>query len=171
MARRLYARVLTEMLAQREGAPREDRAHWDLLFDRLLHDGVWAATELHRGTETKLFRQRYISADTRKLWRSVRDVPPSTRGKCSAGLQHEHVVESKKLKERVRNAKTADACYEVLSSAVACVVTADEHDRLNTRGKGFDGWGRYRAAEVAVWDRVEGQWVEEAGLYPDSDQR
>jgi hypothetical protein len=49
---------------------------------------------------------------------------------------------------------------EILARAIGCVVTKEEHRRL---GPG-EGWKRYQAAEIKVYDRLEMKWVEFSNL-------
>ena len=152
-ARRFYARALAELSGHLEAAQGDDAAAWRLLFERVAHDAVWAATELHRGVETKYFRQRYISARAYRHWAGA-----STRGECGRGVQHEHVVELREIKQQLARAGTEADFHETLSRALACVVTDQDHADLNRQGKPLRGWQRYEQAGIAVWDRLEGRW-------------
>ncbi|HZJ47894.1 MAG TPA: hypothetical protein VFD97_02520, partial [Acidimicrobiia bacterium] len=71
-----------------------------------------------------------------------------------AKIQHEHVVERKKLIDRL----LADPInYEsILAGAVACLVTVEEHDRLRLVDRDLEGWDRYRATGVVVYDMATG---------------
>ncbi len=42
-------------------------------------------------------------------------------------------------------------------SALACVVTNDEHQRLTAVGENLQGWDRYIAAGVDVYDEQAGR--------------
>ncbi len=152
-ARSFYARALAQLAVQRNAAQGEDAVALKLLFERVAHDAVWAVTELHRGAETKYFRQRFISARARRRWTDA-----STRGQCGQGVQHEHVVESRKLKLQLAKATTEGEFHGVLAHAVACVVTDQDHDDLNQQAQHLQGWDRYRAAKISVWDRLEQRW-------------
>ncbi|MFD0591295.1 hypothetical protein ACFQZ4_00805 [Catellatospora coxensis] len=58
---------------------------------------------------------------------------------------------------------------EILRSAQACVVTREEHCRLNAVGEELQGWERYRAAQVGVYDMATGSlmiWNDDAGGVP-----
>lgn len=68
-------------------------------------------------------------------------------------LQHEHVIERKYLIEKLL------ACREdyetILSTAVACVVTVEEHRKLtelSREDKNVQGWERYKKANIKVFD-------------------
>jgi hypothetical protein len=76
-------------------------------------------------------------------------------------LRHEHVFQRSKLV----NALLAqpDRADEILDSAVACVVTVQEHeelDRVSRQSPELDGWDRYRAAMIAVIDLASGHALE-----------
>ena len=65
-------------------------------------------------------------------------------------IQHEHVLERKKLIDRLLADPTD---YEsILRGAVACLVTADEHACLRRVDRSLEGWDRYRAAGIIVYD-------------------
>lgn len=64
--------------------------------------------------------------------------------------RHEHVFDLKwAVAELTKNPTRA---AEIADLTVACVVTKDEHDRLNTYGRGLVGWERYKSAGLAVLD-------------------
>lgn len=65
-------------------------------------------------------------------------------------LVHEHVVERKKLVDLLMARRTS--AQEIFKSAVACVVTKDEHAKLNSLPIEIDGWDRYIAANIKVID-------------------
>jgi hypothetical protein len=68
-------------------------------------------------------------------------------------LQHEHVFPRKVLIAAIM-AEPARA-RELLQSAVACVVTVEEHRRLNEatrKDPQLRGWGRYSAAGITIID-------------------
>ena len=44
----------------------------------------------------------------------------------------------------------------VLRSVVSCVVTPAEHERLGRFDETHEGWDRYRAARVDVYDMATG---------------
>ena len=71
-------------------------------------------------------------------------------------LAHEHVHERAKL---VRGLLDGSLSIEALREhAIACTVSRDEHRLLGSLPDQFDGWERYRAAGVAVIDRIAGSW-------------
>jgi hypothetical protein len=70
-------------------------------------------------------------------------------------LQHEHVFQRAKMAEALIKARSnPDAVDELLSAAVGCTVTKDEHHHLS-EFKHLDGWERYRKAGIAVIDTKE----------------
>ena len=156
-ARTFYARALANLVELRNANTCEGAAAWRLLFERVAHDAVWAVTELHRGAETKYFRQRFISKRVYDLWSKA-----STRRECVKGVQHEHVLETRKIKLKLAEGQTVEDFCSALSLSVACVVVVDEHDKLNRVPNHLEGWERYREAKIAVWDRVEKTWHKSA---------
>lgn len=68
-------------------------------------------------------------------------------------LQHEHVFPRKKLSMRILEDPSNVQKY--LDEVIGCVVTKDEHDKLSSAEKQnpeLDGWARYRAAGIEVYD-------------------
>jgi hypothetical protein len=152
--RRSFARILADLQRRRPAAGAPDVEAWNLLVERMVHDAVWASTELHRGSETKFLRQRFISQGVLDHWNSAR-----TRKACEQGIQHEHVFRTATIKARLRVATNEQELYEALSTAVACVVTSNEHNQLKPKKIGdVEGWDRYSKARVRVWDRLEMRW-------------
>jgi hypothetical protein len=70
-------------------------------------------------------------------------------------LRHEHVTQRKAMVKALI-ARPADA-REIVAKAQGCVVTKDEHTRLNSVGKSIDGWERYREAGIVVIDMKTGK--------------
>ena len=68
-------------------------------------------------------------------------------------IQHEHVVEKKKLiTELIEN---PGEYRSVLDKAVACVVTKEEHISLSKVKQELSGWDRYKEAGIIVYDCLE----------------
>ena len=65
-------------------------------------------------------------------------------------LRHEHVYQKSKMIEALLNAEQDDV-DNILSDAIGCTVTIDEHARLN-KYDGEYGWERYRKAGLEVFD-------------------
>ena len=68
-------------------------------------------------------------------------------------LQHEHVIPRKTLIDAIL--KEPSRARELLTSALACTVTKEEHDRLTriTREQpDLQGWERYTAAGITIVD-------------------
>jgi hypothetical protein len=73
-----------------------------------------------------------------------------------AKLQHEHVVPRKQLVDAIM--REPHLARELLTAAVACVVTQEEHRRLTTISREqphLEGWDRYRAAGITWVDTDE----------------
>jgi hypothetical protein len=66
-------------------------------------------------------------------------------------LVHEHVFTRRTLVTELLVA-AADQLEAILRSAVACVVTKEEHRRLSPFDKTHTGWDRYLAAGIDVYD-------------------
>lgn len=74
------------------------------------------------------------------------------------GLQHDHVVPRKHIISAIM--REPRRARELLSTAVACVVTIEEHRRLEKatrRDPSLTSWNRYEAAGVAVIDTDTGE--------------
>lgn len=109
---------------------------------------VWIFTQTKRDRFWK-YNLRFVSFEARTKLEATNGA-----GKWEDGLVHEHVFQRALLVERLLAIEPADIGL-VLHDAVACVVTKQEHRRLGAV-QGFDGWDRYRAAGVRVWDRHHG---------------
>jgi hypothetical protein len=80
-------------------------------------------------------------------------------GQPAQQLAHEHVFERSKLARALIAGELA--IDDLPDLAIACVVTREEHRRLNQVSRAdptLDGWDRYRAASIAVVDRAENLW-------------
>ena len=72
-------------------------------------------------------------------------------------LNHEHVVTSKSIRSRIM--ENPEDFERILHEAIACTVLVSEHRLLNQTEKRrpeLNGWDRYRAAGIEVWDLLEG---------------
>jgi hypothetical protein len=71
---------------------------------------------------------------------------------CSAPIevQHEHVVTRELLVDEM--IAIPERCRSILANAIACLVTPEEHRRLSSLERSIQGWKRYLAAKVDVWD-------------------
>ena len=78
-------------------------------------------------------------------------------------LRHDHVLTRKRLIDAmIREPETAE---QTLLTAVACVVTAEEHTRLTALGDTQEGWDRYVAAGIDVFDEQEGVPLVQHGVF------
>ena len=116
----------------------------------MLNQALWFATEADGKYST-----RYRSVGARELdasdwWRHLR---------------HEHVLTRKELVAAMLAAP--DQAGEILQSAIACTVTADEHRRLGAVGEDIRGWERYVAAGVDVFDEQAGAFFIKNGQFCD----
>lgn len=76
-------------------------------------------------------------------------------------LNHEHVLPRKWLREQMK--ADPSRCEEIIASAIGCVVTREEHERLTTASRlnpELQGWERYQAAGVAVYDMATGDGLD-----------
>jgi hypothetical protein len=112
--------------------------------NELLSFACWWATELDGKYKT-----RYRSTAARQ--------PGAT------DLRHEHVVPRKTLREAIE--REPDRVADILREALACVVTREEHDRLNTLGSEHEGWERYIAAGIDVFDEQESRPLIQSGQF------
>lgn len=101
----------------------------------LINGMLWKLTEA-RGKYT-----------TRCRSQGLLDAPKGTK------LQHEHVTTRKQLVDTVL--KDPTRAREIAATAVACVVTKEEHERLTRISREqphLTGWQRYDAAGIDVID-------------------
>ena len=70
-------------------------------------------------------------------------------------LRHDHVYTRKLLIDRIIN--NPDKIDDIVKDAIGCVVTKDEHDKLHSVDEKLQGWERYKAAGIKVWDLKEGK--------------
>ena len=76
-------------------------------------------------------------------------------------LIHEHVYPRRKLvKQLLQGRPDPQSLDRILEHAVACLVTPDEHQRLEALPKHIEGWNRYRAAAVRVFDTEAQEWCD-----------
>ena len=79
-------------------------------------------------------------------------------------LVHEHVFTRRTLVAELLTAPI-DQLESVLRSAVACVVTKQEHQRLTPFDKTHTGWDRYLAAGIDVFDMTDRSPVIQGGRF------
>jgi len=48
---------------------------------------------------------------------------------------------------------------KIIERARCCIVTIKEHDRLHDVDESLDGWDRYRAAGIVVYDMLDGSKI------------
>lgn len=70
-------------------------------------------------------------------------------------LRHEHVNPRRQLVNAMLE-NPADIERILRDEAIACLVTVDEHPRLNNALQGFD---RYQQAGIRVWDTMQETWL------------
>jgi hypothetical protein len=105
---------------------------------KVLAEVLWFATQVD-GKYTRRFRSnaaRALAASERKQ------------------LRHDHVLTRKELIDALlREPERVD---EIVRSALGCVVTKEEHDRLSALPGSHRGWDRYIAARIDVCDEEAG---------------
>jgi hypothetical protein len=111
---------------------------------------LWLATE----ADGK-YNLRYRSAGARELGPADRRL-----------LRHEHVQTRKQLIDEIT--AHPSRTREIVLSALACVVTDDEHQRLTAVAENLQGWNRYIAAGVDVYDEQAGKPIIANGEFSDS---
>lgn len=67
---------------------------------------------------------------------------------------HEHVHERKALVSRLLSGEMID---DVIKDVIACIVTRDEHKKLNQSKS--QGWARYLDMSIRVYDSKEKVWL------------
>lgn len=71
-------------------------------------------------------------------------------------VQHEHVVTRKQIISQLF--LQPDNILEILAQVTACIVTESEHRQL-AKQEDKEGWERYRATGIRVYDRESNQWL------------
>jgi hypothetical protein len=97
------------------------------------------------------------------IWKATEAAPMSKyqtrfRSRASLGvsdsqLAHDHVKQRKRLIDEMLAHPERTA--QILETAIACVVTREEHDRLtriSNEQPSIDGWDRYKTAAIDVVD-------------------
>jgi len=97
----------------------------------LLSIAVWKFTEADAGKWGLRFRSEGVLSGN------------------GSGVQHEHVKPRKQLVDELL---ATGAPAEVFKTAIACLVTREEHQRLSVVDPELLGWQRYAAAGIQVWD-------------------
>lgn len=110
--------------------------HKKSLISRML----WKITEAHGKYNT-----RYYSKEALKVGKNER--------------RHDHVLTRAKMIKRLLN--NADNLLAEVDQAIGCIVTRDEHDRLSKFDTDYDGWERYRKANIKIWDRKEKKFFDD----------
>lgn len=101
----------------------------------MLSDMIWKISEANGRWNTRYFSEGVLKDDDAKL-------------------QHEHVVTRKQIIDQLL--ENPEKYKTILKQVTACVVTTDEHQRLNNSES---GWERYKQSGIRVWDRLEEKWL------------
>ena len=141
--RRASAVALAEFAATSPALDAEHRR-------KTLSLALWFATE----ADGK-YKLRFRSAEARELG-------PSDRRQ----LRHEHVQTRKQLIDEI--VAEPSRAREIVLSALACVVTDNEHQRLTAVSEDIQGWDRYIVAGVDVYDEQTGKQFIANGEFSDA---
>ncbi len=141
------AERLAAAIAAAEFAVSQKKMHHKMRH-RILREATWETTEVD-GKLTPRFRSPAAMAY----------IGP----KPASMLRHDHVFTRAELIKRMLE-PGADVAA-VMSLAVGCLVTKDEHTRLTTFDKTHHGWRRFLAAKVDVLDAATGGYVIRDGEY------
>jgi hypothetical protein len=68
-------------------------------------------------------------------------------------IQRDHIYKKSTLVEELLS--PSPDLDRVMGRALCCIVTKKEHDRLHDIDKKRDGWDRYRAAGIVVYDMLD----------------
>ena len=134
LARRASAIRLAEVIAAADGPILDPHRR------RLLSTTVWKMTEADDKHNLRYRSRAALDAASK------------------SDVRHEHVIPRAVLVQRMIDEPHRVA--EILSEAVACLVTKEEHRRL---GRG-SGWERYKLAGIEVVDMVDGSTVDGNGV-------
>jgi hypothetical protein len=159
-ALRFFHQVAVAALAAASTEPTVDK-HLNYVLDKCIW-GVTTCSDLHK------YNTRYLSVRVRDLVLEWSASAATRRAFSRSGfaqqnvelfkklVRHEHVVTRKALRSALRAAEPQDI-EQLLRGATACLVTIEEARALD--GQLASSWDRYRAAEIAVWDRTAGDWL------------
>jgi hypothetical protein len=150
-----YSSLLTpirEAHSRRDGNLAVHRAALDMIDEliwgvtTLTNRARWDVRYVSEGAKL-IYEELYLAEQGRRLTAAKRKFLPL--------LRHEHVIGRSELK----GVLFADGELALLRAATACVVTKREDERLAPKSLGF-GWERYWNAEIRVWDRQIGDWLD-----------
>ena len=127
--RRRSAMALVELLL------REQSALLSRHLNECLSLAIWKFTEADGKYTTRFRSVESSSADPKEL-------------------RHDHVFQRKKMIDDLK--AHPEAVNEILSKAIGCTITKDEHTRLDECNH-LDGWGRYRQAGIVIIDWETGK--------------
>ena len=113
-------------------------------------DGPILPTHRRRLLSTTVWKMTEADDKHNLRYRSKAALDATSR----SDVRHEHVIPRGVLVQRMMDEPHRVA--EILSEAVACLVTKEEHLRL---GPGT-GWDRYRLAGIEVVDMLDGSTVD-----------
>ena len=108
----------------------------------LLSIAVWKYTEARAGKTGLRYR-----------------TPAAMDSSQPSKVQHEHVRPRKEIVDDLLDGG-AELVPLVLSTAVSCLVTVEEHARLNSVDTRLSGWDRYAAADLTVVDHASGELLD-----------
>lgn len=113
---------------------------------------------LEMGEDVRLEHRKSLLS--RMIWKITEAHGKYTTRYCSIaarnkqeGLRHEHVIPRKVLIDRLM--KAPSDVENILQDAIACTVTAEEHDSLSTVSEDVCDWDRYKRAKIPVFDRLK----------------
>jgi hypothetical protein len=108
----------------------------------------------HRREFLKMALWKITEAETAKYQTRFRS--EAAIGSVSK-LQHDHVFQRATMVEALL--ARPEQVEEILSTAISCTITYEEHRALN-QFKHLDGWARYSRAGIVVIDTATGERVD-----------
>jgi hypothetical protein len=108
----------------------------------------------HRRELLRVLLYKLTEAESHKYETRFQSKAASER-KGHVKLVHDHVFQRAKMIAELE--KAMEKIDIILKNAIACTVTAEEDKRLSKFGKRYDGWARYKKAEIAVIDTKTGK--------------
>jgi len=126
---------------------------YNWILKSFIDNWIWKISELPGpNTKTKFVGQRYWSKKAKEQYKK----------NCNyKGLRHEHVFPRAKIKERIINCKNNEQIESEFRKIVACVITKEEHNKLNNEK---ERWERYVGTEVLVVDLLENKELTDEDL-------
>ena len=124
--------------------------------------------EEHRNEFVRLALWKVTEAEGKAKYKTRFQSQGAMAARENVKLQYEHVYPRAKMRNMLLAARPEEI-DEIISKAVGCTVTEEEHHRLSAI-KNCDGWERYIRAGIVVIDMETGSPLEYGTRLPDDER-